>query len=1105
MRRTMLLLTAFAVFAAMPAYAEDEAVEDDPVLVAMEAELARAVEALGALDPAPYYIALQTVEVRGIDISGEEGGLQGYRPTRWRMIHADVRVGSPELDSTHPLRDLSWESGDAPGRELATGTDPVVLQRGIWREIEARYRGAVDRWQQVQTDQQVLVDEEMSFDLAPAEPSVALHPMATLEDAPVAEWEASARRASAVFADSDIVLDPYVAITAEAETRWFISTDGHKLREGSKRFRAAVSADTLADDGTTLAVWDAWDSADPHGLPDGEALEADARAIEAKLHLLRAAPDQEPYTGPAILSGRAAAVFFHEIFGHRVEGHRLKQVTDAQTFLDQVGQEILPSFLSVSDDPTLAHLADVDLRGHYLFDDQGVPAERVSLVRDGVLEGFLESRSPVKAGRSNAHGRRQAGHAVVTRQGNLIVDAAEQVSEDELRAQLRVLAKKEGLEYALYVDDIEGGFTFTDRDIPNAFQINVVEGRRIYVDGRPDELVRGVDLIGTPLQTFARIVAAGPTPEVFNGTCGAESGWVPVSATSPALLVEQIETQRKFKGQTKPPLLAPPANEPPPSAAEGSDALMDAVVAGLDRATSELRLQDAPAPAWAAAAVFDGDQVTVSADLGTLRRVSGTPGRPGRVEIVVGDIDLNSSRIDGGTVALPEAVATPRFVLGDHPTAIARDLWLSTDDSYKNAVGRLALKTAARRSQAGDPPPPDWTETDPVVFFDSTPVPAVDEALLTDIVVQASARLRDLGGGLRSGQVYAGERQGRMYIADTAGTRIVEVEGHAAIYAYADIVREDGVRLFDRRAWVARSAAELPSIDEIADGVEAMGITLLWRSRAPAIGYYEGPVVFEGEAAADLFRYLLPPEVRGTPPVPEAGSSYQAQIRGGPRLGRRVLPKGWSVTDDPTTVPDGLAGGFKYDREGVAAEAVEVVQDGYVRDFLMTRVPRRDLAGSNGHARGFVQGDWGSRLSSWLVKPKKLIGLKAFEREVQSLRRAAGQPAVLVVRRMEQGWEGDLPSPTDAVWRFPDGTEQPVLGLEFQGVDRRTMRAITAASGGMQVVPYLAPASPWSRAPTVAGIPMVVTAPNLIVVSEIETVFAGAAADRPTYPMPELD
>jgi len=1102
MTRLLVLVSVLIAALAGPASAEEP--QDDPVLVAMEAELARAVEALGALDPPPYYIGLQTVEVRSVDIAGEEGGLQGYRPSRWRMIHADIRVGSPELDSTHPLRDLSWDSAVAPGRELAIGSDPVVLQRGIWREIEAGYRAAVDRWQQVQTDQQVLVDEAQSFDLAPAEAIVELFPPATLDEAPLLAWEEAAMRASAVFAESQIVLDPVVNISGEAETRWFVSTEGHRLREGNSRFRASVTADTLADDGTTLALFESWDSATPDGLPDAATIEAGARAVEARLHLLRAAPDQEPYSGPAILSGRASAVFFHEIFGHRVEGHRLKQVADAQTFLDQVGSEILPPFLSVADDPTIERLAGADLRGHYEFDDQGVRAERVTLVRDGVLEGFLESRSPVKGERSNAHGRRQAGHAVVTRQGNLIVEASRHVSDDALKDQLRALAKADGLDYALYVDDIEGGFTFTDRDLPNAFQINVVEGRRVYVDGRPDELVRGIDLIGTPLQTFGRIVAAGPTPEVFNGTCGAESGWVPVSATAPALLIEQIETQRKFKGQTKPPLLSPPTNEPPPRAAEGSDALMDAVVAGLERAHAELALDDAPTSAWAAAAVFDGDQLTVSADLGTLRRVSGAPGRPGRVEIVVGDIDLNSSRIDGGAVALPESVGAPRFVRGDSPTAIARDLWLATDDSYKNALARLAFKAAARRSQAGEPPPPDWTETEPVLYFDDAEVPAIDEALLTRIATEASARLRGLGGGLRSGQVYAGERQGRMYLADTAGTRIVEAEGHAAVYAYADIVREDGVRLFDRRTWVARSATDLPSVEEIADGVEAMGRTLLRRSLAPAVGYYEGPVVFEGEAAADLFRYLLPTEVRGTPPVPEAGASYQAQVRGGPRMGRRVLPRGWSVSDDPTSVPEGLAGGYRYDREGVAAQRVEVIQDGYVRDFLMTRVPRRDRVGSNGHARGFVQSEWGSRLSSWVVKPKKLLRSGAFEREVQSLRRASGQPAVRVVRRMEQGGEGGLPSPTDAVWRFPNGAEQPVLGLEFQGVDRRTLRAITAASGGMQVVPYLAPASPWSRSPTVAGLPMVVTAPGRVVVSEIETVFAGAVADRPTYPMPSL-
>ena len=771
--------------------------------------------------------------------------------------------------------------------------------------------------------------------------------------------------------------------------------------------------------------------------------------------------------------------------------------------MGRVGQPILPPFLSVVDDPTLAHYAGEDLRGAYQYDDQGVPTEPVVLVRDGVLEGFLESRSPVLATRSNAHGRRQAGHDVVTRQGNLLVQASEQAPETELRARLIAEAEAAGLEYALLIDDIDGGFTFTDRDIPNAFQIDVVLARRLYVDGRPDELVRGIDLIGTPLQTFERIVAAGETPAVFNGTCGAESGWVPVAAASPALLVSQVETQRKLKGQTRPPLTPAPDGSTPPASAEGSDALLDSLVAGLQRAMDRVRLEDAEAPSRAAAAVFDGDTATVYGEWGALGRTTGRPGRPGRVEVIVGDQHLNSSRIDGGSASLPSSVTTPRFVADDAHAALARDLWLTTDDSYKSALARLAVKSAARRQIGGEPPPPDWTDAPVVVSIDLTEPPAVDREALERIATLGSDTLRQ-SLWMRAGQVYASETQGRTYIADTDGMRIVQQEGYAAVYAYADVLRDDGVRLFDRLSWVARSSADLPSAEEIAAAVAQMADTLNRRAVAPGIGYYEGPVIFEGEAAADLFRYLLPPEVRGTPPTPEAGRTYTQQTRGGPRLGRRVLPDGWSMIDDPTSAPDGMAGGYVYDREGVAGREVKLVDDGYVRDLLMTRVPRRDRVGSNGHARGGIQTEWTSRLSSWTVKPDRMLPARRFDRTVQQLRRAADQPAVLVVRRMEQGWEGDLPMPTDAVWRFPDGSEQPVLTIEFQGVDRRTLRGIVAASGGMQVMPYLAPFSTWSRAPTTAGLPMVVTAPQQIVVAEMEAVFPGTGEKRPVYPMPML-
>ena len=286
-----------------------------------------------------------------------------------------------------------------------------------------------------------------------------------------------------------------------------------------------------------------------------------ARIAAQRVTDLKNAPLLEPYTGPAILRGRAAGVFFHEIFGHRVEGHRQKDEDEGQTFTDMVGEQVLPDFLSVVDDPTIRSLAGLDLNGTYPYDDEGVLAQRVALVDHGELLGFLMSRAPIEGiDSSNGHGRRQPGNAIVARQGNLIVQAHESVSFEELRAGLIQQVEEQDKPFGLIVDDITGGFTLTGRVTPNSFNVRPVSVWRVYADGRPDELVRGGDFIGTPLTTFSRILAAGDDPEVFNGVCGAESGWVPVSAVSPSLLLEEIEVQRKEKENDRPPLLpAPPS------------------------------------------------------------------------------------------------------------------------------------------------------------------------------------------------------------------------------------------------------------------------------------------------------------------------------------------------------------------------------------------------------------------------------------------------------------------------------------------------------------------------------------------------------------------
>src|SRR5205823_5221161 len=225
----------------------------------------------------------------------------------------------------------------------------------------------------------------------------------------------------------------------------------------------------------------------------------------------------------------------------------------------KINQSILPDFISVVDDPTTERLGSTDLNGYYKFDDDGVPAQKVTVVDKGILKNFLMSRSPVAGFEtSNGHGRKAPGYRTVGRQGNLIVQASNTVTDAKLRTMLIDEAKKQSKTFGLLFKDISGGFTLTTRSSPQSFQVTPIMVYKIYVDGRPDELVRGVDLIGTPLTSFSKIVAAGDTPEVFNGFCGAESGYVPVSAVSPAILTTQIEVQKKAKASDRPPILAPP-------------------------------------------------------------------------------------------------------------------------------------------------------------------------------------------------------------------------------------------------------------------------------------------------------------------------------------------------------------------------------------------------------------------------------------------------------------------------------------------------------------------------------------------------------------------
>jgi len=514
-------------------------------------------------DPPPYFLSYEVTDEEHRSVSASLGAIDSAGGGRSRILDVSVRVGTPQLDNYHHVR--GGRGGGAPqftaGAIITFEDNANSISRRLWLETDRAYRTAAERLIQIKTNSQVrTAEQDASADFSSEQPVVAQEALPKLKF-DEALWTERARKLSARFGNYPSVLTSHVVITAQTDARTFVNTEGTRLQHGRGYARIFVSASSRAADGTDVSSFDSFEAEDMAGLPDDKAVLAAIDRVASDVSNLLKAPEAEPFVGPAILSGRAAGVFFHEIFGHRVEGHRQKDENEGQTFTKSIGTKVLPDFLSVLFDPTRRTINGEDLYGWYDFDDEGVKARPVTVVENGVLKTFLMSRSPIQGfDHSNGHGRRQPGLEPVSRQSNLLVQSSHAVPEVKLRQMLVDEIKRQNKPYGLYFRDITSGFTTTQRAGLQAFKVIPVIVYRVYADGRPDELVRGADIVGTPLASFSKILATGDKQDVFNGFCGAESGSVPVSAVAPAILVSEIEIEKKAKSNNRPPLLPEPTS-----------------------------------------------------------------------------------------------------------------------------------------------------------------------------------------------------------------------------------------------------------------------------------------------------------------------------------------------------------------------------------------------------------------------------------------------------------------------------------------------------------------------------------------------------------------
>ena len=1059
---TKLFFSGILLLCFSGAFAQEQ---EDRLLQLMKRELAYSMEQLKKQESVPYYMNLRAMDDRTITVVSSFGAVTTSNENRMRTLVPQVRLGSPNLDNFKYNMQGGFAGPNAQGARgvvLPLDDDATdAIREAIWRETLKRYEFARNMYDQAKTRATVSVADE---DKAPCFSDA---PMERYYEAPLAAgrqkmdikraWEQRLNEVSAVFKTCPELSEGSASFSFQVLRTYFVNSEGSVVVQNRIATRVMLMASLKAADGMELPLNRDYFAYTPDDLPDNDRMIADARDMIKRLLALRDAPVADPYTGPAILSGPASGVFFHEIFGHRLEGHRLK--SGGQTFKKMVGEQVLPVEFQVYCAPLLERYADTDLYGHYVYDDEGVKARRVDNVVNGVLKEFLMSRVPLDGfPSSNGHGRTSGGGDPVSRQSNLIIETTHPYTEDELRAMLVAEAQKQGKEYGYYFRTVTSGFTYTgEGGSLNSFNVTPLEVYRVFVDGRPDQLVRGVDLIGTPLSMFSNIAAAGDKPSVFTGVCGAESGWVPVTASSPTIFVSKIETQRRAQARDIAPILPSPK---PEVVKENNpdDVIFAAMRSEQERNKAALVLPNGPKPYYISYTIARYRHFQMAASLGGLMLSNVSPWQmSGGTQVLLGDYQRNSD------VQYQEQIAPAQLPSEVDYDVIRRGLWESSDMMYKYALGMMAQKMNYLQQ---NPLP-----SEEAALADMQPLPAVtrvqerpeaykiDQGVLERLVTEVSAVFNEYKEIYNSSVAING-MEVDMYRLTTEGVQLKEPGGYVSVTVSAEVRGDDGSNLGDSFSLSLLNPAEIPSVEELKERVKAFAEGLMQLKAAPPVAeYYNGPIMFEGGAVATILANNL-------------------LYRGGLIAARSLMPMGrglvdqfgQKIMDERLTVKNytnkkeyngtPLYGYYEMDGDGVTPEAEMVlVEKGVFKKMLNGRIPALKAPETTGSSR-FIMSPQSPTLVTGTgtihVQAEKGIAHEKMKKLLIKTAKAAGQSCAYIVR----GISGSAL----VVYRvdLKDGKETRVRTTGFRMPELTKLLKLVAISSKEEVMNYLPNAYPAS-------------------------------------------
>ncbi|NLI71221.1 MAG: hypothetical protein GX361_00635 [Bacteroidales bacterium] len=543
MREIYIYLASVLFFVALPTHSQDKLTR------ILQKELTRNYNVMSKLDVPVYYISLRVEKNTIHTISSSFGAVSDNNYYTGRRMAISMRVGNRKFDNLH-------YSGNMNSNLVVSLPDEDIeedIKLTLWRGLQQAYSQAKDDLESNQTEFTTRPKEEDTapdFSIEKAstyfEPEMKFKKLEFDEKKVISDLNS----VSKILGDNRDVLMNYVNFQINLSREYFIDTDGAAIEQNNPSIRLYTGGIVMADDGMVLQDYKIYFGRKMSDFPALQQIKSDTQKMSETLSALKVSPKIDSYTGPVLLSGEVSGVFFHEFLGHRVEGARMKSGADAQTLKKKIGESILPDRLSVTFDPTISKYQNTVLSGDYKFDNEGIRGQRVEVIKNGILKNFLMSRIPIEGfSKSNGHGRGNLNIGTETRQSNMLIESSKPISNEALNALFVKELKKRGLSFGYRIDKVSGGLTMTGAASANAFYLNPLVVYRVYTDGRPDELVRGINIVGTPLAAFSQIIAESDDQKIFNGMCGAMSGSVPVSAIAPSMLVKELEFQKTGDNQ----------------------------------------------------------------------------------------------------------------------------------------------------------------------------------------------------------------------------------------------------------------------------------------------------------------------------------------------------------------------------------------------------------------------------------------------------------------------------------------------------------------------------------------------------------------------------